>query len=155
MATPVATDDWGWDLSVNATWLSQTIKNLSIIDGAEITNTSVGPTIDSYYFQVLTEGYAPNMFYVYHQLYDEQGSPIEGAYADVDRNDLINTDDLYRYHSPAPDYILGFSTSLRYKKWSMSTSLRANLSNYVYNGMAMNTGALGTMSYNAYQTVIA
>src|SRR5690554_1286200 len=151
MATPVATDDWGWDLSVNATWLSQTIKNLSIIDGAEITNTSVGPTIDSYYFQVLTEGYAPNMFYVYHQLYDEQGGPIEGAYADVDRNGLINTDDLYRYHSPAPDYILGFSTSLRYKKWSMSTSLRANLGNYVYNGMAMNTGALGTMSYNAYQ----
>ena len=43
----------------------------------------MGPTIDSYYFQVLTEGYAPYMFYVYHQLYDEGPKPIEGAYADV------------------------------------------------------------------------
>ncbi|GAO30238.1 SusC/RagA family TonB-linked outer membrane protein [Geofilum rubicundum] len=150
-ATPVANNNWTWDLSLNASWLTQTIKNLSIIEGTEITNSSAGPTIDSYYFQVLTEGYAPNMFYVYHQLYDESGQPIEGAYADVDGNGLINSDDLYRYNSPAPDYILGFSTSVRYKEWTMGTSLRANIGNYVYNGMSMNTGALGTMSYNSYQ----
>lgn len=30
-------------------------------------------------------------------------------------------------------------------------NFRANVGNYVYNGMAMNTGALSTMSYNAYQ----
>lgn len=150
-ATPVAVGNWTWDVSVNASWLTQTIKNLSIIEGTEITNSSVGPTIDSYYFQVLTEGYAPNMFYVYHQLYDESGLPIEGAYADVDGNGLINSDDLYRYNSPAPDYILGFSTSVRYKEWTLGTSLRANIGNYVYNGMSMNTGAFGTMSYNSYQ----
>jgi TonB-dependent starch-binding outer membrane protein SusC len=140
-----------WDLSFNATWQKQTIKNLSIIKGAAITNSAVGPTIDSYYFQVLTEDYAPNMFYVYHQLYDEGGKPIEGAYADATKDGQINSKDLYRYHSPSPDYILGFSTSLRYKNWSLGTSLRANIGNYVYNGMAMNTGAFRTMSYNAYQ----
>ncbi|HET6556414.1 MAG TPA: SusC/RagA family TonB-linked outer membrane protein, partial [Prolixibacteraceae bacterium] len=149
--TPVSTTDFTWDMSINATWQQQTIKNLSIIEGAEITNSSVGPTIDSYYFQVLTEGYAPYMFYVYHQLYDESGQPIEGAYASLNGDNEINSEDLYRYHSPAPDYILGFSTSLRYKKWNLGTSLRANAGNYVYNGMAMNTGAFGTMSYNAYQ----
>ena len=52
-ATPVDNNDWTWDFSFNASWQEQTIKNLSIIEGAEITNTSVGPTIDSYYFQVL------------------------------------------------------------------------------------------------------
>lgn len=149
--TPIDNNDLTWDFSLNATWQKQTIKNLSIIKGARITNTSVGPTIDSYYFQVLTEGYAPNMFYVYHQLYDESGKPIEGAYASINGDNQINSDDLYRYHSPAPDYILGFSTSLRYKKWNFGTSLRANIGNYVYNGMSMNTGAFGTMSYNAYQ----
>ena len=150
-ATPLVNNNWTWDVSFNASWLTQTIKNLSIIEGTEITNSSVGPTIDSYYFQVLTEGYAPNMFYVYHQLYDEGGQPIEGAYADVDGNGLINSDDLYRYKSPAPDFIMGFSTSLRYKEWTLGTSLRANIGNYVYNGMSMNTGAFGTMSYNSYQ----
>ena len=47
--------------------------------------------------------------------------------------------------------ILGFSTSVRFKKWNLGTNLRANIGNYVYNGMSMNTGAFGTMSYNSYQ----
>lgn len=150
-ATPVSNDDFKWDVSFNVAWQKQKITNLSIIEGAEVTNSSVGPTIDSYYFQVLTQDYAPNMFYVYHQLYDESGKPIEGAYADINKDGQVNSDDLYRCHSPAPDYILGFSTSVNYKKWTLSTSLRANIGNYVYNGMSMNSGAFGTMSYNAYQ----
>jgi TonB-dependent starch-binding outer membrane protein SusC len=149
--TPFDSKDFTWNASFNLSWQKQTIKNLSIVKGAAITNTSVGPTIDSYYFQVLTEGYAPNMFYVYHQLYDDKGKPIEGAYASIDGNNEINSSDLYRYHSPAPDYILGFSTSVRYKKLCLGTSLRANIGNYVYNGMSMNSGAFGTMSYNSYQ----
>jgi len=150
-AIPVDNKDFTWEMSFNATWQTQTIKNLSMVKGTTITNTLAGPTIDSYNFQVLTEGYAPYMFYLYHQLYDESGKPIEGAFADVNKDGQINSTDLYRYHSPAPDYILGFSTSLRYKKWNLSTSLRANIGNYVYNGMAMTTGAYNTMSYNSYQ----
>ena len=150
-AVPVDNKEFTWELSLNATWQSQTIKNLSMVEGTEIVNTLAGPTIDSYNFQVLTEGYAPYMFYVYHQLYNENGKPIEGAFADINKDKQINSDDLYRYHSPAPDYILGFSTSLRYQNWNLSTSLRANIGNYVYNGMAMNTGAFNTMSYNDYQ----
>jgi TonB-dependent starch-binding outer membrane protein SusC len=144
--------DVNWDVSFNMTWQKMKVENLSLIEGGAITNTLVGPTIDSYYFQVLTEGYAPYMFYVYHQIYDETtGKPIEGAYADLDKSGDINSSDLYRYHSPAPDFIFGFSTSFNYKEWSLSTSLRANVGNYVYNGMAMNTGAWSTVSYNAYQ----
>jgi TonB-dependent starch-binding outer membrane protein SusC len=149
--TPIDNSNWTWNLSFNVSRQKQTIKNLSIVKGAEITNTSVGPTIDSYYFQVLTEGYAPYMFYVYHQLYDETGKPIEGVYADLNDDNEINSSDLYRYHSPAPDYIFGFSTSVRYRKWNLGTSWRANVGNYVYNGMSMNSGAFGTMSYNSYQ----
>ena len=40
---------------------------------------------------------------------------------------------------------------LRHKKWTLSTSLRANIGNYVYNAMAMNAGAWETVSYNSYQ----
>ena len=59
------------------------VKNLSLVAGAAATNTSVGPYIDSYQVQTLTEGYAPYMFYVYHQLYDEKtGKPVEGAYVE-------------------------------------------------------------------------
>lgn len=151
-ATPIQTKDWQWDLSYNFTWQTMKVKNLSLVPGSQVTNTKVGPTIDSYQLQVLTEGYAPYMFYVYHQLYDEKsGKPIEGAYADLNGDGTITEADLYRFHSPAPDYIMGLSTSLRYKKWSLSTSLRANIGNYVYNGMAMNAGAWETVQYNNYQ----
>ena len=92
------------------------------------------------------------MFYVYNQFYDEQtGKPIEGAYADLNGDDEINSSDLYHYHSPAPEFIFGLSTSLRYKKWNLGMSFRANVGNYVYNGMSMNTGAWSTVSYNSYQ----
>ena len=149
--TTIDTKNITWDMSFNATWQRMKIQNLSLVKGTAITNTSVGPTIDSYYFQVLSESYEPYMFYLYHQLYDEKGKPIEGAYADLNDDGEINSDDLYRYKSPSPDWILGFSTSLRYKKWNLGMSFRANIGNYVYNGMAMNTGAWNTMSYNDYQ----
>ena len=149
--TPIDTKDITWDISMNATWQKKKIKNLSLVKGTKTTNTSVGPTIDSYYFQVLSEGYKPYMFYLYHQLYDTTGKPIEGAYADINNDGQINSSDLYHYHSPDPSCILGLSTSLRYKKWDLSMSFRANIGNYVYNGMSMNTGAWSTMSYNSSQ----
>ncbi len=151
-ATPIKSKDFSWDVSFNMSWQKTKVKNLSLIDGGSTTNTLVGPTIDSYNFQVLSEGYEPYMFYLYHQLYDLQtGRPIEGAYADLNNDGQINSSDRYRYHSPAPDYIMGFSTAFQYKQWTMNMSFRANIGNYVYNGMAMNAGAWSTVSYNDYQ----
>lgn len=151
-ATPIQTKDWEWNLSYNFTWQNMKVKNLSLIKGGNQTNVKVGPSIDAYQFQVLSEGYEPYMFYVYHQLYDSQtGKPIEGAYADLNNDGEINESDLYRYHSPAPKYIMGLSTSLRYKQLTLGMSFRANIDNYVYNGMGMSTGAFETVSYNNSQ----
>ena len=151
-ATPIQTKDWEWNLSYNFTWQNMKVKNLSLIKGGSQTNVKVGPSIDAYQFQVLSEGYEPYMFYVYHQLYDSQtGKPIEGAYADFNNDGEINDADLYRYHSPAPKYIMGLSTSLRYKQLTLGMSFRANIDNYVYNGMGMSTGAFETVSYNNSQ----
>ena len=151
-ATPIQTKDWEWNLSYNFTWQNMKVKNLSLIKGGSQTNVKVGPSIDAYQFQVLSEGYEPYMFYVYHQLYDSKtGKPIEGAYADLNNDGEINDADLYRYHSPAPKYIMGLSTSLRYKLLTLGMSFRANIDNYVYNGMGMSTGAFETVSYNNSQ----
>ena len=151
-ATPIQTKDGEWNLSYNFTWQNMKVKNLSLTKGGSQTNVKVGPSIDAYQFQVLSEGYEPYMFYVYHQLYDpETGKPIEGAYADLNHDGEINDADLYRYHSPAPKYIMGLSTSLRYKQLTLGMSFRANIDNYVYNGMGMSTGAWETVSYNNSQ----
>ena len=152
-ATPIETKDWTWSVSANATWLTNEITNLSTnADSSAKTYTNVGTAFDSYYVQTFTEGAAPYAFYVYKQIYDaETGRPIEGLYADLNGDGTVDTDDRYLYHSPAPDWMLGLNTSLRWRRWTLSTSLRANIGNYVYNGNAMSTGALNTLAYNSYQ----
>lgn len=148
---PVRTRDWTWEIGGNITWQNVEITNLHLVDNGEVTQTLVGPQIDGKYVQVMTEGYAPNSFFVYRQLYDTDGRPIEGAYADLDNDGEITMDDRYCYHSPAPDYILGFHTSLSWKRLTLSATFRASIGNYVYNAMAVNTGALETMKYSAPQ----
>ena len=151
-ATPVQTRDFTWTVSANATWQTSKITNLTLVPGADSPDTGAGPWFDSHQVQVFSTGEAPYAFYVYKQIYDEKtGRPIEGMYADLNGDGQVTTDDRYHYHSPAPDWMFGFSTSLNYKRWTLSTSLRAQLGNYVFNGMAMNTGAWETVSYNSYQ----
>lgn len=151
-ANVIDTKDWSWSVSANAAWQKVRIKNLTLTPGAPSPDTAVGPWIDSYQMQVFSTDYAPYSFFLYKQLYDaETGRPLEGVYADLDGDGEITDNDRYHTHSPSPDWILGFSTSLRYKKWTVSTSLRANIGGYIFNGMAMNTGAWETVSYNDYQ----
>jgi iron complex outermembrane receptor protein len=81
---------------------------------------------------------------------NESGKPIEGAYADVNKDGQINSKDLFATnHSPSP---ITFSDShlVRTKSGVLYKSA-ANIGNYEYNGMSMNTAPSGTMSYNAYQ----
>jgi iron complex outermembrane receptor protein len=149
--SPVQTKDWGLDFNFNAAWQKNEISNLRLSDKAAVAPTYVGASIDNNQFQVFNEGYAPYTFYLYHQLYDTNGNPIEGAYADVNNDGQISNDDRYMCHSAMPDWIMGFSFNLRYKKFTLTSSLRANVGNYVFNGSAMNTGALNRMSYSSYQ----
>lgn len=146
-AVPVDTPDWTWNLSANMTWQKVNITNLSLIEGADITPTLVGSEVDSKQVQAFAVGYTPYAFYVYKQVYDENGRPLEGVYADLNGDGQINIDDRYFYHSPSPDLLVGFSTSVRWKRLTLSTSLRASFGNYAYNATAANNGALETMKY--------
>ncbi|MDE5935321.1 MAG: SusC/RagA family protein, partial [Muribaculaceae bacterium] len=94
----------------------------------------------------------PNTFKVYKQIYDkETGKPVEGLYADLNGDGRITDADLYYYHHASPDWIFGLSTSLRYKKWTLSTALRSQVGNYLYNGTAASSGAWESVSWNSGQ----
>jgi len=146
----VDNNDFGVNISFNAAWNQSKISNLSLVDNAEVISTPAG-WIESHYVQTLTEGHTPYEFNLMHQIYDQSGNPIEGAYVDVDKNGTIDQDDRYSSHKPSPDWMLGSSISIRYKQMTLSTSLRANIGNYVFNKFAMTSGALETMRYNSEQ----
>jgi iron complex outermembrane receptor protein len=151
--SPIQTKDWGLDFNFNATWQKNEISNLRLSDKAAVAPTLVGAEVNFHKYQVYMEGYTPYTFYLKHQLYDSNGQPIEGAYADLDGSGDDSEGDRYFGHSALPDWIMGFSLSLRYKKFTLSTGLRANIGNYVYNGMAAGTGAYECLGYNNYQNL--
>ena len=81
-------------------------------------------------------GYAPSSFYVYQQVYDQDGRPMEGVYVDRDGNGVINSDDKYFYHKPAADFTMGLNTTLTYKNWTLAASGHGSIGNWMYNNVA-------------------
>lgn len=145
------TNDWSWSATFNATWQENKITNLSLVPGTDAADTFVG-SMESTPVMVYKTGYAPNTFKVYKQIYDkETGKPVEGLYADLNGDGRITDADQYYYHHASPDWIFGLSTSLRYKKWTLSTALRAQVGNYLYNGTAASSGAWESVSWNSGQ----
>ena len=82
---------------------------------------------------VQREGYPVNSFITYQQVYDENGKPIEGLYADRSGNGTVNSADRYLYKKTSPDVLMGISSFFNYKNWELSFSGRLSLGNYEYN----------------------
>lgn len=129
---PIVTKDFIWDVTYNVGWNHNEITELEaglqdwVWTGDKVSrgnNTKI---------QVNKVGQPINSYYVYQQVYDENGKPIEGAYVDRNGNGTIDDDDRYCYKSPAPDVIMGFTTKFIYKNWDFSAAFHASIGNYVY-----------------------
>ncbi len=148
---PIDSRHWRWDVGFNATRNINTITKLTKVpDTASVgilvggISGGIGNTI-----QVHTVGYPMFSFYVFEQLYDENGKPVvptgnaiadTAAFKDRNGDGRITPDDRYRFESPAPDVYLGFYSSVSYKRWTLSASLRASIGNYVYNNVNAERG---------------
>jgi len=83
-------------------------------------------------------GHPMSAFYVYQQVYDQNGKPIFGQYVDQNNDGVINESDRHFYHKPWADFTFGFNTNFSYKNWTAALSGHASLGNYVYNNVASN-----------------
>lgn len=141
---PIDNKDITWEVSANATYNNAKITKLTINDNDPnndyilLTGGISGGTGTN--IQRHAVGHAPSTFYMYKQLYNADGKPIDGAYADLNGDGVIDDNDRYLGKSSVPKWFLGFNTSFRYQSWTLSTSLRSNLGAYVYNNFASNNG---------------
>ena len=99
--------------------------------------------------QLHREGETPYSFFVYQQVYDAQGKPIENAFVDRNGNGKIDEGDRYLYKSPFAPVTMGFGTDLNYKNWDLNITTRANIGNYVYNNTQSRLDQFGEITANS------
>tara|TARA_R110002124_G_scaffold138798_1_gene302797 strand:- start:19668 stop:22574 length:2907 start_codon:yes stop_codon:yes gene_type:complete len=139
-----ATENFSWDINANGSLQEVEITKLSLSDDEEFfvptgdISGGVGNKI-----QLYKPGYDPSTFFVYRQIYDANGTPIEGAYVDVNGDNQITDADKQAYKKGTPDAYYGFSSRMTYKNFDFNFTLRGSLGNYVYNNVDSSTGYIG------------
>lgn len=142
-AKPIVSNDLTWDVNVNFTYNKNEITKLIDSDRSDYNvptggiQGGTGGTI-----QAQAVGHPINSFYVYQQVYDEQGMPIQNSFVDRNGDGKITDADRYYYKKPAADVLMGFSSKVIYKAWDLSFTLRASFNNYVYNNVESNNSDL-------------
>ena len=127
---PVQTEDFFVELGVNAAYNKNKITEL--YGGRDMieANMKVGTDQVITYHKV---GQPANSFWVYQQVYDEAGRPIQGCYVDRNADGVIDEGDRYFYKSITAPWTGGFSFKVAYKNWDLGTNFRASFGNYLYN----------------------
>ena len=130
---PIVTKDFMWDVTYNVGWNHNEVTELDAgqHDYVWLDKTATRG-MGSTKLMINKVGEPANSFYVWQQVYDENGKPIEGLYVDRNADGKIDEDDRYCYKSPAPDVIMGLTTKFIYKNWDFSAAFHASIGNYVY-----------------------
>ena len=151
----IQTKDWFWQLDYNFTYNKNEITDLEGVSSNGMP-VETGPNAGGgtgNYVQAHQVGYAANSFYVYQQVYDANGMPIENCVVDRNGDGVITPDDRYLYKNPTPPVTMGLSSRVEYKKFDLGMSFRANLGNYVFNDVlrgSSNVGETGAWVQQAY-----
>ncbi len=132
-ARVIDTDDFTWNTSYNVAWNRNKITDLVNGQIMEVSESGMGST--GMKCQVNTVGKAAKSFYLYEQVYDLNGMPIEGCYVDQNGDGEINNEDRIIKHSPDPKVTMSWNNNFSYKNWDLGFQLRASIGNYVYNNV--------------------
>lgn len=133
---PIKKQNLVWDVSFNATLNQNKITKLTISDdpnyaGARFGGIGLGSTI-----LIHSVGYNRGAYFVYKQVYGEDGKPIDNLFSDLNRDGIINEQDLYQYKGADPRMFFGLSSNLTVGKWNAGFVARSNIGNYLYNGVS-------------------
>ena len=130
----IQTQDWNWTIDYNFTYNKNRVDKLlaSEDESYNIPNSGISAGTGNIGTAHKT-GETLNSFWVYQQVYDQNGHPIENQVVDRNADGIINNDDRYYYKSPMAPVTMGLSTRLEWKNWDLGLNFRANIGNYVFN----------------------
>lgn len=150
--TPILESDFSWEIGTNLTYNKNEITKLTLTDDPTYpgVNTGgisggVGNNVQKYIV-----GMPARVFFLFSQVLDANGKPIEGLYVDKSGSGgNVAGNELNKYYlkSPDPDVLIGISSKVNYQNFDLSFSGRLSIGNYVYNNNASNR-ALYQQVYN-------
>lgn len=143
-AIPWQTNDKEFSFGFNFAYNQNEITRLTATDDPNYQGVFIGEISGGVgnSIQVHSVGYPANSFFVYEQVYDANGIPIEGLYVDRNGDGVVTPDDRYRYQQAAPKWTFGFNAMLDLGPIDISTNVRAVTGNYVYNNNLSDKGIL-------------
>ncbi|MDD5815618.1 MAG: TonB-dependent receptor [Bacteroidales bacterium] len=139
---PIQTEDWHWELTANAAYNKNEITELIGEDDYKVTLGGVSSGTGST-CQAHTVGESASSFYVYQQVYGQDGKPIEGMVVDRNGDGQLTEADKYFYKNPTAPWTMGLSSRLQWKNVDFGFSLRASIGNYVYNDVQAGKAGCG------------
>ncbi len=142
-----------WDASFNVTYNKNTITNLTVVpkdvNYVGFPTGTIAGGIGGQFVFINSVDYGKNTFFLYKQVYDKAGKPVEGVFEDLNKDGIINQNDLYRSQRADPSVFMGFTSNFTYKKWNAGFVMRASFDNYVYNNNYSQTGTKNQILGNA------
>ena len=143
-AMAIQTKDFSWELNYNLTWNDSKITQLTAVPNADY-GMMVG---DRQRNQV---GYVPGAFWLFQQVYDENGKPIQNALVDRDGDGAITDGDRYiSDKSPVAKVYMGLSSQFVWKNWDLGFNMRASLGNYAYNNTFSDNASMHVYNDQGY-----
>lgn len=131
-AKPIVTDNFTWTVSYNIGWNHNEITELTGNSVFKVGGISGG---NGNTVQIHAVGHPANSFYLFQQVYDANGAPLEGVYVDQNGDGQIDESDKIINKSPDPKVTMTFGSQFRYKNWDLGFNIRASIGNYVYNNV--------------------
>ncbi|MCH5230506.1 MAG: TonB-dependent receptor [Muribaculaceae bacterium] len=131
---PVVTQNVTWTSALNVAWNKNKITRLA--EGADNQVGSLGGQNGN--IQKHEVGHPAYSFYVYEQVYDEKGIPLDNVFVDRNGDGQIDESDKYLYHSRDPKVTIAWNNNVSFKNWDFGIVLRSNIGNYVFNQNQMN-----------------
>ncbi|MEE0236172.1 MAG: TonB-dependent receptor [Bacteroidales bacterium] len=140
---PVQTNDWHLSIGVNGTFQNTKFTKLNATDDADFYMDASSLPGTGRVLGRHQVGNAPYSYYVYQQLYDAEGMPIQNAFVDRNGDGSINDADRYCAGDPNPDFYYGLNVKLSYKNWDFGFNGHGNVGYTVYNAF----GAMNSTTY--------
>lgn len=152
-AQPIRGKDFSWDVSFNVTYNKNTITRLTQFPNdtsyVGFPSGTIAGGIGGQSALINAVGGPKNTFYLYKQVYNSAGNPMEGVFVDKNGDGIINQNDLFKSKPADPRVFFGFSTNLTYRKWNAGFVLRSSLGNYAYNNINSQAGNLNQITGNS------